>query len=769
MMLGYPPPPWNCFKLEQFRLSCWLVASIAAALGLASQTVLADNECGPVPASGGTIVCNAESYDPAADGNIVYRLGWDGSQAIPEPNDYTIEFRGLKGEKGIVINDGDAPHDYFPSRPNGVWIEHHGPGNLSALISGIELTTTEEDAGTANARGFNLTLYAGSADISLTRRDLFLKAENSIFNTWARALTGVHVGTGDVNIDATNLQITTTGPSGHGIVGWHDANGNVNVNVKRSNIVAEQGYGVSGFVWNAAKFNRIPDPGDKTLSLRVSDSQIRGHHGLYARHQGSGKIDLLLSNSSIATERTNAYGIFALHTVHTSTADAPDNLDISINVANSQVTTANAHGILAYRQLNSNSTGTNRITVGPNSQIKAGGTGIGILTQGKSVVTIEGQVIAESGLAVANQLGDLEIVLLGNPYVEGRIQNLAAGHMTNVYVSGGRKLVDNGQIVQRIGPTSGAYDMIVSASDGGGFQIDRQFGPRAFVYESLPEMLHTLNRLSTRQERGRAASLAEPFWMRVEGGRATREPTDSTTGTDWQMERSALLAGYVFSVGAGLEAGVSAHYGDASTDISGASDLGGGEIDTESYGLGASLTWRLEKGIYFDAQGAANWYDSDLSGTARGTLKSGVGGTGWALALEIGRRLEMTQLAITPHARVVYSEIDADSFVDKFGARVSSDTDDRTMGGVGVTFEGSRGWVLAELQREFGIGTNVDVTGMSLDQRMARARARIAMGGSVSVLNDKLTLRGEFGAASDLSSSAKDTEVKAGITAHMSF
>ena len=781
-----------------------------------------------------------------------------------------------------MINDGDAPHDYFPSRPNGVWIEHHGPGNLSALVSGIELTTTEEDAGAANARGFNLTLYAGSADTSTTRRDLSLKVEKSIFNTYARALTGVHVGTGDVNIEATDLQITTTGPSGHGIVGWHDANGNVNVNVKRSNIVAEQGYGVSGFVWNSIKFNRIPDPGDKTLSLQVSDSQIRAQHGLYARHQGSGKIDLLLNNSSITTEAANHYGIFALHTVNSGNADAPDNLDISINVANSQVTTANAHGILVFRQFNPNSTGTDRITVGPNSKvevggagasgiftqsvsditiegqvtseagnailvgstastgantiktgsnsrIEAGGSGTGILaqgksditvggqitaeggghgvhvlrtestgantiktgsnsrietegdgyavkTQGRSIITIEGSISAKSKVAAHNTGGDFDVVLRGNPRVEDQqVWNQRQDdHNLDVEVNG-EKLVDDGEVIRRAGPALGtAFDIAVrKIDDDPDFDIiefSRGYGPRASVYESLPETLHMLNRLSTRQERGGAATSPDfPFWMQAEGSRATREPTDSTTGADWQMERWALHAGYRVPVTEDIEAGLSLHYGDSSTDVSAMAELGGGEIDTESYGLGASLTWHLENGIYLDAQGAANWYDSDLSVTDRGTLKSGVDGTGWALALEIGRRVEMTELTVTPHARVVYSEVDPDSFVDKFGGRVSSDSDDRTMGGLGVTFEGRRGWVLAEFQREFGTGTSVDVTGTSLKQRMARARARIATGGSASVLGDKLTLRGELGAASDISSSAEDTEVKAGITAHMSF
>ena len=1040
-------------------------------LGLADQAALANDECGVAPASGGKIVCNPSNYDPATDGNIVYQLVGD--------DDYEIEFRDLKGAKGIVIDSADSPHSYFTSRPNAVWIDHRGPGNLSAFVSGIELTTTAADAGSANARGFNLTLWSGAdndatttdptngAEISLIRRDLVLTVEKSVFNTYARALTGVHLGTGDIQIDVTDTQITTTGPSGHGIVGWHETNGNVNVNAERVKIVSPQGYGVGGFVWSQLKFGRtqVSDPGDKTLSLSVRDSEIQaGTYGLYARHRGSGKIDILLSDSSITTAGLNGYGIFTRN----DTRNATDNMDISVNVVNSKITTAaaNTHGITIFRQENPDSTGTNRITVDSDSQIETGdgghgifaqgesditvdgriaagsgghgiyvgsagmktiqtgsdsqievdgagkgifaqgasdvtvggritasgdghgvhvdgtggterntiqtgsgsrievkgagagiyaqgmsdvtvggritasgdghgvhvdgtggtdkstietgadsrieiegagtaiyaqgvsdvtvggritvsgdghgihvdgtggtgkntietgansrievegegtaiyaqgvsdvtvegritasggghgihvdgtsetgtggtganmnlialsgsgsgihassthsadtntirtginsrieveGDGYGIKTQGRSIITIEGQIVAETKVAAHNTGGDLDVILRGNARIDGQQvwnQN-RDGHNLDVEVYGA-KLVDDGEVIQRTAPKpESVYDLTVkkvdSEPDFDIVEFGREFGPRAFIYESLPETLHTLNRLSTWQERGRAKSQAEPFWMRAEGSRATREPTDSTTGTDWQMDRWVLQAGYGFLVGEGFEAGVSVHYGDSSTDVSGATELGGGEIDTESYGLGASLTWRLQNGVYFDAQGAANWYDIDLSGTARGTLKSGVDGTGWALALEAGRRLEMTQLTVTPHVRVVYSEVDPDSFVDKFEARVSSDSDDRTLGGLGVTFEGSQGWVLAEFQREFGTGTSVDVSGTSLNQRMSRSRARIAMGGEMSVLQDKLTLRGELGAASDISSSAEDTEVKAGITAHMSF
>ena len=848
MMSGHPvtppPPPGIALMPGRFRFSCWLVASITAAFGLTSQTVLADNECGPAPASGGTIVCNTENYDPATDGNIVYRLGENVNN--PDPNDYRIEFRDLKGDRGIVINDGDSPHDYFPARPNGVWIEHHGPGNVEVFASGIELTTTEEDAGDANARGFNLTLYAGRDDTNTEntfqtykiRRDLFLEVEKSTFNTWARALTGVHVGTGDVNIDVTDTRITTSGPSGHGVVGWHDAQGNVNVNVKRSTIVAEQGYGVAGFVWHSAKptgtgTTGILDPEAKTIRLEVADSDIlaKASHGIYARHRGHGKSEILLSNSRIATEAAGSYGILVLHNLRTGVhAAASDHMDASIDLVNSRITAADSHAVVVARI--PDSTGTNTIRVGPNSQVRAGGDGVGILTegrsiitiegqvvtesgaavsierpaasagasaafvaeqaadsagastirvgpngqvrsegdgivtQGESIITIEGQVVAESGTAVSNSGGNLDVILRGDPVVEGQILN-EEGYMTNVEVNG-VSLVEDGQIIRRSGPTPGIYDVAVGIDDMG-IQFSKETAPRAFVYESLAETLHMLNRLSTRHERRGATSPDLPFWMRAEGSRATREPTDSTTGADWQMERWALHAGYRIPVTEDIEAGLSLHYGDASTDVSGPSDLGGGEIDTESYGVGASLTWRLENGIYLDAQGVANWYDNDLSGTARGTLKSGVDGTGWALALEVGRRVEMTDLTVTPHARVVYSEVDPDSFVDKFGGRISSESDDRTTGGIGVTFEGDLGWVLAELQREFGTGTNVDVSGVSLDQQMERARVRIAMGGSMSALEGRLTLRGEFGAASDISSSAEDTEVKAGITAHMSF
>ena len=298
----------------------------------------------------GKIVCNPSNYDPATDGNIVYQLVGD--------DDYEIEFRDLKGAKGIVIDSADSPHSYFTSRPNAVWIDHRGPGSLSAFVSGIELTTTAADAGSANARGFNLTLWSGAdndatttdptngAEISLIRRDLVLTVEKSVFNTYARALTGVHLGTGDIQIDVTDTQITTTGPSGHGIVGWHETNGNVNVNAERVKIVSPQGYGVGGFVWSQLKFGRteVPDSGDKTLSLSVRDSEIQaGTYGLYARHRGSGKIDILLSDSSITTAGLNGYGIFTRN----DTRNATDNMEISVNVVNSKITTAaaNTHGI----------------------------------------------------------------------------------------------------------------------------------------------------------------------------------------------------------------------------------------------------------------------------------------------------------------------------------------------------------------------------------------------------------------------------------------
>uniref|UniRef100_UPI0038F69853 autotransporter outer membrane beta-barrel domain-containing protein n=1 Tax=Streptomyces niveiscabiei TaxID=164115 RepID=UPI0038F69853 len=86
-----------------------------------------------------------------------------------------------------------------------------------------------------------------------------------------------------------------------------------------------------------------------------------------------------------------------------------------------------------------------------------------------------------------------------------------------------------------------------------------------------------------------------------------------------------------------------------------------------------AMTWYGATGFYVDAQTKLSWFDSDLSSTTAGRqLAKGKGGFGYALGLELGERIALSDVwSLTPQVQLTYSHVDADSFVDPFGARVA--------------------------------------------------------------------------------------------------
>ena len=667
------------------------LAAMGAAVGAAAWLAApyasqAADECGAAPAGGGTILCDENSYTPETDGNIVYELSGD--------SDYRIVIRGLDEGNGVVIDDDvDGSHDYFPARPNAVWIDHSGPGSLSGLISGIELTTTGESAG-ADQRGLNFTLYSDSKDISETRRDLSVKVENSLFKTYARAINVVHVGTGTVTVEVEDTRIRTTGPSGHGIVGWHDANGDVFVTAQRVDIETVDGYGVAGFVWNSTKYNQVPDPGDKRLVLDVRDSDIRvagaGRGGLYGRHQGSGSVEILLSSSSVSTTGDDAYGMVIRHTDNTLTVDGPGNLDIAINFVDSQLATENAHAIVIDRA-DPDSSGANRIRIGPNSEVRAGGTGVGILVQGaagsaaSSTVTIDGLLAAESGLAVQHQAGDLDVHIRDSGRVEGVIIN-EQGYETIIRV-GQDVLVRNNVILRSIG-AAGPFDTTVGTTDVpgfSGFTFSSVFGPRAAVYEALPGILLRLNGQPGSAE-GRMRAPETPMWLRLDAGAGSYEADRATVGAEFDVDRFGLEVGMDVQLDEGLTGTIGVRLVSGSADVS--APTGGGTIDASGYGLSAGLAWHGADGFYADGSLSATWFDLDAASDVRGTLKQDIGARIHSFYFEAGRRLVVDErTTLRPRAWLSRSDVSVDRFTDAVGARVSLADADRITGGVGGVIE----------------------------------------------------------------------------------
>ena len=210
-------------------------------------------------------------------------------------------------------------------------------------------------------------------------------------------------------------------------------------------------------------------------------------------------------------------------------------------------------------------------------------------------------------------------------------------------------------------------------------------------------------------------------------------------------------------------AGLTAHYGTLSGDIG--SVYGDGKIDTTGYGGGATLTWYGESGFYVDAQSQATWYDSNLkSDIVNGDMTNGNNGFGYALSVETGKRLVASgSWSITPQAQLVYSSVNFDSFVDRFGARVSLDQGDSLIGRLGLAIDHEESWKktdgrtararvygITNLYTEFMDGTAVDVAGTGFESKNDRLWVGLTLGGSYNWSDERASLYGEAAAKSSL-------------------
>lgn len=308
-------------------------------------------------------------------------------------------------------------------------------------------------------------------------------------------------------------------------------------------------------------------------------------------------------------------------------------------------------------------------------------------------------------------------------------------------------------------------------------------------YEAYPQALLALNSLPTLQERvgnrywtgagnqpdrnassaGKQQAGADPsgaaiegngVWGRMEGAYKHIKPGDSTSDTSYDQNIFRLQVGVDRQLNESsngkLIGGLTAHYVHGQTDSKSAH--GDGEIDTDGYGVGGTLTWYGKNGFYLDGQARFTWYDSDLnSKLARKSLVKDNDGFGYASSIEGGKRIALdSNWSLTPQAQLVYSNVDFDAFTDAFGARVSRANGESLQGRLGVALDHESSQVMiggtpmrthvygvANLHYEFLDGTKVDVSGQSFASRNDRLWASLGVGGSYNWNKDKYSLYGE--------------------------
>ncbi len=249
-------------------------------------------------------------------------------------------------------------------------------------------------------------------------------------------------------------------------------------------------------------------------------------------------------------------------------------------------------------------------------------------------------------------------------------------------------------------------------------------------------------------------------WGRIEGAHNSMEPRFSTSGTTYDeniLKLQAGLDGLLAETENGkLIGGITLHYvhGKTKTD----SVYGDGEISTNGYGFGGTLTWYGDNGFYIDGQGQVTWYRSDLDSQLAGSkLVNGNDGFGYTLSIESGKRIALNPgWSLTPQAQLVYSNVDFDDFTDVFGARVSLGRGDSLQGRLGLTLDHENSWQnangmlnrthvygIANLYYEFLDGTRVDVAGTSFASRNDRLWGGLGIGGSYNWNDDKYSIYGE--------------------------
>ncbi|MCB5205529.1 autotransporter outer membrane beta-barrel domain-containing protein [Neorhizobium sp. T786] len=337
-----------------------------------------------------------------------------------------------------------------------------------------------------------------------------------------------------------------------------------------------------------------------------------------------------------------------------------------------------------------------------------------------------------------------------------------------------------------------------------GVPYEPRYAPGVPVYESYPQLLQVMNGLPTLQQRvgnrywKEAPPPAEPvfckdpeqnfrctptaeqnavyadtigkyavdqngIWGRIEGAHSRFQPDVSTSASRYDVDLYRMQGGIDGLLHEGdqgrLLGGINLQYVHGKADVS--SFFGDGEISATGYGIGGTLTWYGNNGVYVDGQAQLTWYDSNLTSRAdditQPRLVRGNDGFGYAVSLEAGRRFEMSDgWSITPQAQLVWSSVDFKSFTDPYGARVSLDRGDSLQGRLGVSVDRQASWTddngeigrshvygIANLYNEFLDGSRVNVADVSFDSRNERLWAGVGLGGSYNWANDKYSLYGE--------------------------
>ena len=353
-------------------------------------------------------------------------------------------------------------------------------------------------------------------------------------------------------------------------------------------------------------------------------------------------------------------------------------------------------------------------------------------------------------------------------------------------------------------PADGDWYLRSELKDGTGPIIN----PGVPLYQGAVVAMQTLNKLPTLQQRvgnrywdGAANPVIEQgadaigtplvsseeagtaidqrgIWGRIEGAHSRLEPNGSGMKQDINTYlMQAGVDGQFYEGESGkLIGGITGQYGNAHSDIS--SRQSDGDVETQGWGLGGTLTWYGDHGFYVDTQAQANWYDNDFnSTTANKSLANGRKGFGYALSAETGQRFDLNNnWSLTPQAQLMWSSIRFDGFSDVFGTAVALNDGDSLTGRIGISADYRNAWRdangqltrtsvygIANLYQEFLGDMSVKVAGTTFGTGDDKTWGGLGAGGTYAWADDKYALYGEGSINTSLTNFADSYSLKATI------
>ncbi len=651
----------------------------------------------------------------------------------------------------------------------GIYGLHQGTGNIEIDLQGDSTTTGANSHGVFGWHASNGNVNIGVQGGSIKTEGTGLLSAPNPPITHSHGIYGLHQGTGNVQIDAqggsiitagTNSYgiygrmfptasgdlsistgeghtITTTGPSGHGIVGFHHgtaATGSMAVTV--GGLINVSGAGARGVQMGTisngapARMAAIGDDGYRQQTVTVNGAITSAAEGVYLA--GGGKVIIGPSGSI-----TSGSGIAILAT---GTVPAVDD-----NPATMDVNEAMPE-ILPKLRVDLNPDGA-QMTGDDGWLATALGGGWIINDGGGTTIAVNDVVLHEAATGVVadvvahNGAWDVTLQARGRTVTDRTtdpwmIAARAAGviadrdfNAEDFAEAAGR--CPKGQVGTRPNcrvPPPPPSDRDPEPDPEPEPEPEpkpappvfmEKYAPRAALYEALPDFLLGLH--TDDLAGGYRFAPGLPVWVELLGSSRSRDFDHSTVSTNYDAERFVVKGGTRLH-GQRWRFGVSLHYVTGSANV--ASPVKGGDIQAQGAGLGLDAYWHNPNDYYATGRFAWTNYALDIASDTVGRLISELDADRLAWHAEAGRRMQWgEQLHWTPHVRLAHTRVEVDRFTDTVGAQVSVPVMDRYRGSLGVQADTVRSawggdlslWGSLDLERLFGnVATTTWVSGERL-------------------------------------------------------